>query len=58
LFKALLFTCVAGVIHSMGDSQDIRFMGAVSIYMPFTSSSLIVSNFVLWGMPFYGWILF
>nr|AQP26652.1 NADH dehydrogenase subunit 5 [Subulitermes group sp. A TB-2017] len=52
LFKALLFMCAGGVIHSMGDSQDIRFMGGMSIYMPFTSSSLMVSNFALCGMPF------
>jgi len=52
LFKALLFMCVGGVIHSIGDSQDIRFMGGLSIYMPFTSSSLIVSNFALCGIPF------
>nr|AIY61692.1 NADH dehydrogenase subunit 5 [Isognathotermes fungifaber] len=52
LFKALLFMCAGGIIHSMGDSQDIRFMGGLSIYMPFTSSSLMVSNFALCGMPF------
>nr|YP_009351385.1 NADH dehydrogenase subunit 5 [Nasutitermes latifrons]AQP29434.1 NADH dehydrogenase subunit 5 [Nasutitermes latifrons] len=52
LFKALLFMCAGGVIHSMGDSQDIRFMGGMSVYMPFTSSSLMVSNFALCGMPF------
>jgi len=52
LFKALLFICAGGVIHSMGDSQDIRFMGGLSIYMPFTSASLIVSNFALCGIPF------
>nr|AIY61653.1 NADH dehydrogenase subunit 5 [Embiratermes neotenicus] len=52
LFKALLFMCAGGVIHSMGDSQDIRFMGGLSIYMPFTSSNLMVSNFALCGMPF------
>nr|WMY24086.1 NADH dehydrogenase subunit 5 [Malagasitermes milloti] len=52
LFKALLFMCAGGVIHSMGDSQDIRFMGGLSTYMPFTSSSLMVSNFALCGMPF------
>ena len=51
LFKALLFMCAGGVIHSMGDSQDICFMGGLSIYMPFTSS-LMVSNFALCGMPF------
>nr|QXT44473.1 NADH dehydrogenase subunit 5 [Apicotermitinae gen. L sp. CMRT172] len=52
LFKALLFMCAGGVIHSMGDSQDIRFMGSMSVYMPFTSSCLMVSNFALCGMPF------
>jgi NADH-ubiquinone oxidoreductase chain 5 len=52
LFKALLFMCAGGVIHSMSDSQDIRFMGGISIYIPFTSSCLMVSNFALCGMPF------
>nr|AQP29750.1 NADH dehydrogenase subunit 5 [Longipeditermes longipes] len=52
LFSALLFMCAGGVIHSMGDSQDVRFMGGLSVYMPFTSSSLMVSNFALCGMPF------
>src|SRR5215468_3411883 len=52
LFKALLFMCAGGVIHSMGDSQDIRCMGGMSVYMPFTSSCLMVSNFSLCGMPF------
>jgi len=44
--------CAGGVIHSIGDSKNIRFMGGLSIYMPFTSSSLIVSNFALCGIPF------
>jgi len=52
LFKALLFMCAGGVIHSMGDSQDIRFIGGLSIYIPFVSSRLMVSNFALCGMPF------
>jgi len=52
LFKALLFICVGGVTHSVGDSQDIRFMGILSVYIPFTSSSLIVSDFALCSMPF------
>ena len=51
-FKALLFICAGGVMYSIGDSQDIRFMGGLSIYILFTSSSLIVSNFSLCGMPF------
>jgi NADH-quinone oxidoreductase subunit L len=52
LFKALLFMCVGGVIHSIGDSRDISFMGGAYIYTTFTSSCLIVSNFSLCDMPF------
>jgi NADH-ubiquinone oxidoreductase chain 5 len=33
LFKTLLFICAGGVIHSIGDSQDIRFMGGLSVYI-------------------------
>jgi NADH-ubiquinone oxidoreductase chain 5 len=44
--------CTGGVIHSMGYSQDISFMGGMSIYMPLTSSCLMVSNFALCGMSF------
>jgi NADH-ubiquinone oxidoreductase chain 5 len=52
VFKVLLFICAGGVIHSMVDSQDIRFTGGLSVYIPFTSSSFMVSNFALCGMPF------
>nr|AIY62121.1 NADH dehydrogenase subunit 5 [Termitogeton planus]URH16613.1 NADH dehydrogenase subunit 5 [Termitogeton planus] len=52
LFSALLFMCAGGVIHSMGDFQDIRFMGGMVVFMPFTASSLVVSSFALCGMPF------
>jgi NADH:ubiquinone oxidoreductase subunit 5 (subunit L)/multisubunit Na+/H+ antiporter MnhA subunit len=49
LFKALLFVCAGGVIRSIGDSQDIRSIGGLSDYIPFTSSSLMVSNFAVCG---------
>nr|YP_010946889.1 NADH dehydrogenase subunit 5 [Sorineuchora formosana]WGO57646.1 NADH dehydrogenase subunit 5 [Sorineuchora formosana] len=52
LFKALLFMCAGVYIHSMSDSQDIRFMGGLSFQMPFTSSCLMISNFALCGIPF------
>nr|YP_010117812.1 NADH dehydrogenase subunit 5 [Cryptotermes havilandi]QPN53784.1 NADH dehydrogenase subunit 5 [Cryptotermes havilandi]URX52845.1 NADH dehydrogenase subunit 5 [Cryptotermes havilandi] len=52
LFKALLFMCAGVIIHTMSDSQDIRFMGNLSIQMPFTSVCLGVSSFALCGMPF------
>nr|URX53688.1 NADH dehydrogenase subunit 5 [Bifiditermes nr. madagascariensis] len=52
LFKALLFMCAGVIIHTMKDSQDIRFMGGLSFQMPFTSVCLGVSSFALCGMPF------
>nr|URX54455.1 NADH dehydrogenase subunit 5 [Procryptotermes speiseri] len=52
LFKALLFMCAGVIIHTMKNSQDIRFMGNLSIQMPFTSVCLGVSSFALCGMPF------
>lgn len=32
LFKALLVMCAGGVVHFMGDSQDICFMGGFSLF--------------------------
>jgi len=58
LFKVLLFMCAGGVISSMGGSQNIRFMGGFYVYMPFISSSLMVSNFALCDMPFLAGFLF
>nr|YP_009726966.1 NADH dehydrogenase subunit 5 [Cryptotermes declivis]QIA95626.1 NADH dehydrogenase subunit 5 [Cryptotermes declivis] len=52
LFSALLFMCAGVIIHTMKDSQDIRFMGNLSIQMPLTSVCLGVSSFALCGMPF------
>nr|YP_009756879.1 NADH dehydrogenase subunit 5 [Tephritis femoralis]QIK50383.1 NADH dehydrogenase subunit 5 [Tephritis femoralis] len=52
LFKALLFMCAGAIIHNMNNSQDIRLMGGLSIYMPFTSSCFNVANLALCGMPF------
>nr|URX53261.1 NADH dehydrogenase subunit 5 [Glyptotermes perparvus] len=52
LFKALLFLCAGVIIHTMKDSQDIRFMGNLSFQMPYTSVCLGVSSFALCGMPF------
>jgi NADH:ubiquinone oxidoreductase subunit 5 (subunit L)/multisubunit Na+/H+ antiporter MnhA subunit len=40
------------VIHSTVLSQDIRFIGGLSVYITFTTSGLIVSNFALCGMTF------
>jgi NADH-ubiquinone oxidoreductase chain 5 len=52
LFRALLFMCAGVIIHTMKDSQDIRFIGNLSFQMPFTSVCLVVSRFALCGIPF------
>nr|YP_010249782.1 NADH dehydrogenase subunit 5 [Rheocricotopus villiculus]QTT60913.1 NADH dehydrogenase subunit 5 [Rheocricotopus villiculus] len=52
LFKALLFMCAGAVIHNMKNSQDIRDMGVLTNFMPFTTSCLNVANLALCGMPF------
>nr|YP_010693616.1 NADH dehydrogenase subunit 5 [Gryllotalpa henana]WCD24133.1 NADH dehydrogenase subunit 5 [Gryllotalpa henana] len=52
LFKALLFMCAGVVIHSMGNSQDIRGMGGIVEMMPLTSICFHISNLALCGMPF------
>nr|YP_010535227.1 NADH dehydrogenase subunit 5 [Megacopta bituminata]UYA97649.1 NADH dehydrogenase subunit 5 [Megacopta bituminata] len=51
-FKALLFLCAGLIIHSMSDSQDIRHMGFVINYLPFTCSCFCISNLSLCGFPF------
>nr|AAO34647.1 NADH dehydrogenase subunit 5 [Bactrocera oleae]ACY09673.1 NADH dehydrogenase subunit 5 [Bactrocera oleae]ACY09686.1 NADH dehydrogenase subunit 5 [Bactrocera oleae]ACY09699.1 NADH dehydrogenase subunit 5 [Bactrocera oleae]ACY09738.1 NADH dehydrogenase subunit 5 [Bactrocera oleae] len=52
LFKALLFMCAGAIIHNMNNSQDIRLMGGLSVYMPLTSGCFNVANLALCGMPF------
>nr|UYA96513.1 NADH dehydrogenase subunit 5 [Janus sp. 1 GYN-2022d] len=52
LFKALLFMCAGMIIHSMKDSQDIRFMGCLSKQLPLTVICFNTANLALCGMPF------
>ena len=52
LFKALLFMCAGAIIHNIKNSQDIRDIGGLITYMPFTTSCLNVANLALCGMPF------
>nr|AML26202.1 NADH dehydrogenase subunit 5 [Scolytinae sp. BMNH 1274292] len=52
LFKALLFMCAGVVIHSMGNVQDIRYMGGLVKVLPITSICMNISNFALCGIPF------
>nr|YP_009473421.1 NADH dehydrogenase subunit 5 [Choristoneura occidentalis]AVI57892.1 NADH dehydrogenase subunit 5 [Choristoneura occidentalis] len=52
MFKALLFMCAGVIIHMMNNIQDIRYMGGISYYLPYTSLCLNISNMALCGIPF------
>nr|YP_010736839.1 NADH dehydrogenase subunit 5 [Macropsis hainanensis]WEP24713.1 NADH dehydrogenase subunit 5 [Macropsis hainanensis] len=52
MFKSLLFLCAGIYIFYMNDNQDIRYMGSVCLFMPYTSTCFNISNFSLCGMPF------
>lgn len=52
LFKALLFICAGAIIHNIKNSQDIRDMGSLVVYIPLTISCLNVANLALCGFPF------
>nr|APX40168.1 NADH dehydrogenase subunit 5 [Cryptocephalus moraei] len=52
LFKALLFMCAGSIIHSFINSQDIRYLGGLIYYMPYTITLFNICNFSLCGLPF------
>nr|APX40506.1 NADH dehydrogenase subunit 5 [Labidostomis taxicornis] len=52
LFKALLFMCAGSIIHSFGDTQDIRYLGGLINQMPYTITLFNICNFSLCGLPF------
>nr|APX40805.1 NADH dehydrogenase subunit 5 [Phyllotreta tetrastigma] len=52
IFKALLFMCAGNIIHSLGDCQDIRFMGGLMNHLPLTSTFFNLCNWALCGLPF------
>nr|YP_009258822.1 NADH dehydrogenase subunit 5 [Aneurus sublobatus]AFI54694.1 NADH dehydrogenase subunit 5 [Aneurus sublobatus] len=51
-FKSLLFLCAGLIIHVIGDSQDVRFMGNIMSVLPITSSCFIIATLSLCGLPF------
>nr|YP_010297276.1 NADH dehydrogenase subunit 5 [Lamennaisia nobilis]UML36892.1 NADH dehydrogenase subunit 5 [Lamennaisia sp.] len=52
MFKSMMFMCSGVVIHSMLNTQDIRYMGNLIEFMPFTFLVILVANFSLCGLPF------
>ena len=51
-FKALLFLAAGSVIIAMHHDQDIRNMGGLRKYMPFTWITSLVGSLALIGTPF------
>jgi len=52
LFKALLFLCAGTLIHLHHHSQDLRFIGNLSLQSPSITSALLIANIALCGAPF------
>jgi NADH-ubiquinone oxidoreductase chain 5 len=50
-FKALLFLGAGAVIHSFADQQDIRRMGGLLKFLPFTYSVMLVGTLSLLATP-------
>lgn len=51
-FKALLFLGAGAVIHSFADQQDVRRMGGLIKFLPFTYTVMLVGSLSLLATPF------
>lgn len=55
-FKALLFLCAGNVIHSLSNEQDMRRMGGIRKYVPYTYILFVIGSLALVGIfPFAGY---
>jgi NADH-quinone oxidoreductase subunit L len=50
-FKGLLFLAAGSVIHGVGGEQDMRKMGGLRLYMPWTFLTMSVATFTIAGFP-------
>jgi NADH-quinone oxidoreductase subunit L len=50
-FKALLFLGAGVVIHALDDEQDIRKMGGLGRFLPFTAALMWIGGLALAGIP-------
>lgn len=51
-FKALLFLSAGSIIHALDDEQDMRKMGRLINYLPFTFINMLVGSLAIMGFPF------
>jgi NADH-quinone oxidoreductase subunit L len=50
-FKGLLFLAAGSVIHGIGGEQDMRKMGGLKQYMPWTFMTMTIATFAIAGFP-------
>ena len=50
-FKGLLFLAAGSVIHGVGGEQDMRKMGGLRLYMPWTFSVMGIATLAIAGIP-------
>jgi NADH-quinone oxidoreductase subunit L len=50
-FKALLFLGAGSVIHGVGGEQDMRKMGGLRKYMPWTYWTMLIATLAISGIP-------
>ncbi len=50
-FKALLFLGSGSVIHALSGEQDIKKMGGLRRYIPFTSYTFLIGTLAISGIP-------
>ncbi len=50
-FKGLLFLAAGSIIHGLGGEQDMRHMGGLRKYLPYTFWSMTVATFAIAGLP-------
>ncbi len=50
-FKALLFLAAGSVIHAMADQQDIRRLGGLLQFLPFTYTAILIGSLSLMALP-------
>jgi len=50
-FKGLLFLAAGSVIHSVGGEQDMRKMGGLRTYIPWTFGTMLIATLAIAGIP-------
>jgi len=51
-FKALLFLAAGAVIHGMADQPDLRRLGGLVNFLPFTYTAILIGSLSLMAFPF------